>query len=422
MELFGDAIERELPHLLRNGVRARFVGRRDRAPEGVRAMMARLEGLTAGNDRMTLWIAFDYGGRAEIVEATRRLVEEGVDPRDVDENAIASRLYAPDLPEPDLLIRTSGEQRMSNFLLWQVAYAELVFVDVLWPDFGERELRRARRGVRHPAASLRRAMSDAVSRVLVAAAGLPIVLGAAWVGGWSLLALLVVAALLSLHELYSMGREFRPLTLAGYAGAVAVLVGVELGGIPWLLGGALLTLPLAFVLVLLAESRQSATVMISFTLCGVVWVAVGLAHAALLRDIPENGRLTIFTVLLTVFAVDTGAYLVGRLVGRHRMAPTISPGKSWEGFVGGALLGTFVCFIAMYDQEFLEIWESLVLGAVIVLASAIGDLMESLVKRDIGVKDSGRMLAGHGGVLDRVDSLLWALPAAFYALLGLGVV
>jgi len=143
MELFGDAVERELPHLQRQRVRAQFVGRRDRAPEHVRAKMERLEAETAPNDRMQLWVAFDYGGRAELVEAARRLIEDGVDPRDIDENAISARLYAPDMPEPDLLIRTSGEVRMSNFLLWQLAYAELVFVDTLWPDFGERELRRA---------------------------------------------------------------------------------------------------------------------------------------------------------------------------------------------------------------------------------------------------------------------------------------
>lgn len=143
MELFSEAVERELPHLMRNRVRARFVGRRDRAPQTVQATMASLEQTTEQNDRMTLWIAFDYGGRAEIVEAARRLVEDGVDPRDVDENAIASRLYAPEMPEPDLLIRTSGEMRTSNFLLWQAAYSELVFVDTLWPDFGERELARA---------------------------------------------------------------------------------------------------------------------------------------------------------------------------------------------------------------------------------------------------------------------------------------
>jgi phosphatidate cytidylyltransferase len=263
-------------------------------------------------------------------------------------------------------------------------------------------------------------MSSFVSRLAVTAAGLPIVLGAAWLGGWALLVLLAIASLVALHELYTVARALRPLTLAGYAGAVAALVGVELGGLPWLLGGVLTTLPLAFVLVVFAETRQSATVTVSFTLLGPLWVAVGLGHAVLVRGIPEHGRLAIFTVLLTVFAADTGAYLVGRLVGRHKLAPAISPGKSWEGLLAGAIAGVFVSFVAVYDTGFLTIWESLVLGLVVVVASVLGDLLESLVKRDIGVKDTGRLLAGHGGVLDRIDSLLFALPAAFYTLLALG--
>ena len=143
MEIFIETIERELPELAREGVRTRFIGRRDRATPALRATIERLEGETASNERLQLWVAFDYGGRAEVVEAVRRLVEEGVDPRDIDENAIAARLYAPEMPEPDLLIRTSGELRISNFLLWQLAYTELVFVDTLWPDFGERQLREA---------------------------------------------------------------------------------------------------------------------------------------------------------------------------------------------------------------------------------------------------------------------------------------
>ena len=143
MEIFGETIERELPDLAEQGVRVRFIGRRDRAPEALRARMEALEDRTALNTRMGLWIAFDYGGRGELVEAARRLVESGVDPLEIDENVFAANLYAPELPDPDLLIRTSGEVRISNFLLWQLAYAELVFVDELWPDFGERQLRAA---------------------------------------------------------------------------------------------------------------------------------------------------------------------------------------------------------------------------------------------------------------------------------------
>jgi undecaprenyl diphosphate synthase len=143
MEIFGETIDRELPDLAAQGVRTRFIGRRDRVPAELHAKMAALEEETAGNDRLHLWIAFDYGGRAELVEAARRLVEEGVEPSEVDERALADRLYAPDMPDPDMVIRTSGELRISNFLLWQLAYAELVFVDGYWPDFGREELRAA---------------------------------------------------------------------------------------------------------------------------------------------------------------------------------------------------------------------------------------------------------------------------------------
>jgi undecaprenyl diphosphate synthase len=143
MEIFDQTIERELPDLARQGVRTRFMGRRDRAPDALREQIERLERETAENDRLNLWVAFDYGGRADIVEAARRLVEDGAAPDAIDEESLRANLYAPELPDPDLLIRTSGELRVSNFLLWQLAYSELVFVDTLWPDFGRDELEHA---------------------------------------------------------------------------------------------------------------------------------------------------------------------------------------------------------------------------------------------------------------------------------------
>ena len=143
MGIFAETIERELPDLVAQGVRVRFIGRQDRAPDELRDRMARLERETRRNDLLSLWIAFDYGGRAELVEAARRLVAAGVAPEDVDENTFAAQLYQPGMPDPDLLIRTSGELRISNFLLWQLAYAELHFVDKLWPDFDADDLRSA---------------------------------------------------------------------------------------------------------------------------------------------------------------------------------------------------------------------------------------------------------------------------------------
>jgi undecaprenyl diphosphate synthase len=143
LELLDDTIERELPDLARQGVRTRFFGRRDRIPELLQEKMTELERETAENDRLQLWIAFDYGGRAELVDAVRRVIADQVLPENVSEGTLAERLYAPELPDPDLVIRTSGEQRLSNFLLWQSAYSELVFTDLLWPDFGADALRRA---------------------------------------------------------------------------------------------------------------------------------------------------------------------------------------------------------------------------------------------------------------------------------------
>ena len=143
MQTFSETIDRELPDLAAQGVRTRFIGRRDRAPEWLQTKMRELEVATADRDRLDLWIAFDYGGRAELVEAARRLVESGIPAAEIDQARFASCLYAPEMPDPDLLIRTSGELRVSNFLLWQAAYAELVFVDKLWPDFGPDDLRSA---------------------------------------------------------------------------------------------------------------------------------------------------------------------------------------------------------------------------------------------------------------------------------------
>jgi len=136
-----DLLVRRRDELHEKGVRIRFAGRRDwRVPRRVLRRMDESAELTEKNRRMTLTMAFNYGGRAEIVDAVRQLVADGVRPDRVDERAIRSRLYHPDQPDPDLVIRTSGEYRISNFLLWQLAYSELVFTEVLWPDFRRQHL------------------------------------------------------------------------------------------------------------------------------------------------------------------------------------------------------------------------------------------------------------------------------------------
>jgi phosphatidate cytidylyltransferase len=257
------------------------------------------------------------------------------------------------------------------------------------------------------------------SRIVVAAVLLPAVLGIVWAGGWWLFALAVAGGLLALHELYAMSRGLRPVVLGGYAGLLLTLLGARLGGTTWVLAGILSTLPAALFVFFVSSARQHVVAGFGVTLLGVAWVGGGLAYVLLLREIADDGRLLLFTTLLAVFADDTAAFFVGRLIGRHRLAPAISPGKSWEGFVAGTIAGVLVTFFALYEQDVITAGESLVLGLAIALAATLGDLFESAIKRDLAVKDSGRLLAGHGGMLDRIDSLLWAGPAAYVTLLAL---
>jgi phosphatidate cytidylyltransferase len=258
------------------------------------------------------------------------------------------------------------------------------------------------------------------SRILVAAVLLPVVLGVVYLGGWWLFALALVGALIALHEYFTIVRTLRPLVLGGYVALVLALLGAELGGLPWLLAGIAATFPLAFVMFGVSDARPSFNAAMGATLLPVAWLGLGLGLLLLVRDIPENGRLAIFTVLLAVFADDTLAYFFGRLLGRHKLSPSISPGKSWEGFVAGTIAAVAVAFFALYDQDFLSTWQAIVLGACISVSAVLGDLFESAVKRDMGVKDSGSLLAGHGGILDRIDSILFAGPTAYILILAFG--
>jgi phosphatidate cytidylyltransferase len=259
-------------------------------------------------------------------------------------------------------------------------------------------------------------MSPLASRVLVAAVGLPLVLGGLWAGGWWLFALVVPAALLALHEFFTITKPLRPIPLAGYAGLVGVLVAMQHSDLVWAIGALLGALLLAFLLKGLVATQGSATVSVGVSVLGAAWVGFGLGFVLLLRDIPDYGLAAALAVLLAIFADDTAAYFGGRALGRHKLAPAISPGKTWEGFVFGTLAAVFVVFVALYQdrEEFLTIGQSLLLGVVVALAAPLGDLFESMLKRDLGVKDSGRLLAGHGGVLDRIDAILFAFPAAYF--------
>jgi phosphatidate cytidylyltransferase len=262
-------------------------------------------------------------------------------------------------------------------------------------------------------------MSALVSRIFVAALLLPLVLLAVWGGEWWLFGLAAVAAVLALHEFYVMTRSFRPVVAAGYAGTLAALLGA-MWGPEWALGGFLATFGLAFLFKGLAGAAPT-TGSTAATMLGAAWIGLGLACLILIREIPEHGVLAAFTVLLAVFASDTVAYFAGRFLGRHKLAPRTSPGKTWEGLAAGTIAAVLVPFFALYEQGLLDVVQSLVLGGAIAIAAPMGDLFESALKRDAGIKDAGRLLLGHGGVLDRLDALLFAGVAAYYVLLAFGV-
>jgi phosphatidate cytidylyltransferase len=265
-------------------------------------------------------------------------------------------------------------------------------------------------------------MTNFASRLVVAAVGLPLVLGVLWLGGWWLFTLLAIAACVGVHEFVTTARPMRPLAPAVYGGVLLALLGARTGGIVWLLGGFLATFVLGFVLHAISSTRAPTTAAIGSTILGSAWIGAGLGFLLLLRQMHYHGRLIAFAVVLAAWAAATFAYFGGRLVGRHKLAPRLSPGKSWEGLLVGAVAGTFVAFIALYDtrDKYLAVWQAVLLGLVLVVAEVIGDLFESALKRDLEVKDTGRLLGGHGGMLDRIDGLLFAAPAAYFLVVSFG--
>ena len=257
-------------------------------------------------------------------------------------------------------------------------------------------------------------MGNLASRILVAAILLPIAVAALWFGSWWLVALGVVAGVIAVHELCTIARDHRPVVLAAYLGVIAMVVLAHLRGVE----GMVLALgPVVLVTFILAaasprEGHSSLTSM-AVTVFGVVWVGVGLGSVIILRD---GGFSLVLAVLLGTWASDIGAYAIGRMIGRRKLAPAISPGKSVEGFIAGVVVGTAVVWWVLYGQGIVGTFEALLLGLVVAFTGPFGDLLESFVKRDLGVKDSGTILAGHGGVLDRIDAMLLTAPLALTAL------
>jgi phosphatidate cytidylyltransferase len=256
------------------------------------------------------------------------------------------------------------------------------------------------------------------SRLLVAVVGLPIGLAAIILGGYFLFAMALVVTVLGLHEYYSLLRPYRPNLLVGYVSGLCVVVLSFFLGVQGMLIGLMVLVVLTFFWSLMGKLGAHFVGRMAMTAFGVVWVAMGFAYILLVRAFDHGQALAIMVVACTVMA-DTFAYFVGRAIGRHRMAPTISPKKSVEGAVGGLVGAVVAALIVRIYSPWMSTSDAVVLGLILGIVGQWGDLFESAVKRDFRVKDSGTILPGHGGILDRFDSLLFAGFAAYWLSLAL---
>lgn len=214
-----------------------------------------------------------------------------------------------------------------------------------------------------------------------------------------------------MHELYGMYERANPVRLAGFIALAGLLVAALYGGQQQVLLAATLAFPLLFGLTL-AQPRPSVGGM-ALTLLGIFWIGFGLAHAVMLRELP-HGEGIVIDVLVGTFLGDTGAYLGGRLFGKRPLAPSISPNKTIEGLAIGMLCTVISVWFAGRYQDWMPGTHALVLGLGVAMLAPLGDLFESFVKRQAGAKDTGSLLGAHGGVLDRLDAVLFTAVAGYY--------
>jgi phosphatidate cytidylyltransferase len=254
-----------------------------------------------------------------------------------------------------------------------------------------------------------------MSRIIVAIPGIAVILAAVWLGGPVFGVFALAVALGALFEFYGLTGVDRRLQWAGYVTAVFA-VGLALWATPpdrALLAALGIGLILSAVAALTLGDRRNITGGVATVLMGILYVAMPAGVLVLSRELPD-GAGVIVNLLVGVWVFDTASYFAGRLWGRRPIAPRTSPRKTWEGFIGGLVGGTAGVWVAGLYMEWISWWQSLVVGLAICLAAYAGDLFESMIKRDAGVKDSGTILAGHGGILDRFDSMLFASLAGYF--------
>ncbi|MGH2802781.1 MAG: phosphatidate cytidylyltransferase [Thermoleophilaceae bacterium] len=285
-----------------------------------------------------------------------------------------------------------------------------------------------RSGAGQPAPS-REATSDLAPRVIVALPAILFAVFIVWQGDEVFALGLMLLGTIALGELYTLMGRVRPPALAGFVTLAALLAAALYGEPRHVVIVLVASFPVTFFLALLRPRREHVSWAIAATMLGVFWIGLAVVHAIWLREleITEADGETIVTgtglvinTLVGTFVGDTFAYFGGRWYGRTQITPLMSPNKTLEGLVVGVVGGTLAFWFAGLYQDWLTGWDALLLGFLVALAAPVGDLFESLIKRDLEVKDTGRFFGAHGGVLDRLDAVFFTVPVAYYAAVALG--
>jgi phosphatidate cytidylyltransferase len=275
-----------------------------------------------------------------------------------------------------------------------------------------------RSGAGQPAPS-RRAGADLAPRIVFAIPAVLFAILIVWQGGEVFALGLAVLGVMALGELYVLMGRVRPPALAGFVTLVALLVAALYGEPSQVIMVLVGSFPVVFFLAMLRPRREHVSWAIAATFFGILWIGLPMVHAIWLRELPHGDGLLV-DVLVASFVGDTFAYFGGRWYGRRPIAPLISPNKTVEGFVAGFIGATMAFWFAGLYQDWLTGWHALAMGALVAAAAPVGDLFESMIKRDLEVKDTGRLFGPHGGVLDRLDAVFFTVVVGYYAAVAFG--
>lgn len=276
----------------------------------------------------------------------------------------------------------------------------------------DRHARRARPRAA-PAERSRSRGSDLLARIIVAVPAAIVAIVFVSFGGTAWAAFMLVISWLCMIELYRLLQRWRPAAAVGFATAAGLMLAARFGSERTVLEVAVAALPVAFLVVAARGRSGIGSVSIAGTLLGVWWLGIPFALATLLLRL-HHGTGVMIDVMVGTFLGDTGAYIGGRLFGRRPLAASISPHKTVEGLLCGALVALMSVYVAGLQEPWMTHGNALLLGIAIAVLGPIGDLFESLVKRDVGVKDAGGVFGAHGGALDRLDAVIFTVVAGYY--------